>query len=721
MSIPGENRPCWFVGATWSGTKDQAPRFLQEGIWENGFKNKHLDVVRSIKPGDRIAIKSTYTRKHGLPFDNKGHSVSVMAVKAVGIVTQNMGDGRILKVEWTPFEPPREWFFYTYQPIIWKVTRGKWTADALIDFTFNDQPQDIDRFRSDPFWSERFGDDKHRFQWTRFYSAVADKLLDYQNDREALVGAIHEISTRVDGLSHLQDQFEDGATRPLEDICPFTTFGVFNRGLTDENRIKIAKELAEFLGVEELVPDSFEGIPVLNNQRSWFFRYQKDRGANDIDVLWKVFAEALCFADSEDDEGGNGFVDAYDQAAQLWGVNWNLTMGLYWIRPWAFPTLDQQSRTYIMKKLGVRIGLNGPKKNCSADDYLKVKSTLETRFAEEAYSVHSFPELSWEAFRYKDPKPIDDDQGEEGDDPQPEVITVPIDPYSIDDIMDDGCFLEPSELKRMLERLRTKKNLILQGPPGTGKTWLSKRLAMALIGLKDESKIKAVQFHPNLSYEDFIRGWRPEGDGKLSMVDGPFMEMVKVAMDNPSDNYVVVIEEINRGNPAQIFGEMLTLLEADKRTPDEALELCYRRADNERVFIPDNLYVIGTMNIADRSLALVDFALRRRFAFIDLEPCLGESWKKWLVDEYHLDPVFVSEIQQRMIALNDEIEADTSLGRQFRVGHSYVTPSLKMRITDAGDWFKEVVKTEIGPLLEEYWFDSLDKARKASQKLIEGF
>jgi len=209
------------------------------------------------------------------------------------------------------------------------------------------------------------------------------------------------------------------------------------------------------------------------------------------------------------------------------------------------------------------------------------------------------------------------------------IDEVSAEPYSIDDILADGCFMERAELERLIDRLRAKKNLILQGPPGTGKTWLAKRLAFALIGQCDHRKLRAVQFHPNLSYEDFVRGWRPSGDGKLSLVDGAFMEAV-VAARETSHPYVVVIEEINRGNPAQILGEMLTLLEADKRSPHEALELCYRRKPDERIYIPDNLYVIGTMNIADRSLALVDLALRRRFAFVDLEPRLGQPWRQWL-------------------------------------------------------------------------------------------
>ena len=624
-------RACWFVGATYDGTDDQTPRFLQEGIWENGYQDKYLDAVKSIQVGDRIAIKSSYTRKHDLPFDNRGQTVSVMAVKAIGTVKENLGDGRTLKVNWKPFDPPREWYFYTNRSTVWRVLPGDWTTDALIGFSFEEKPQDISRFRNAPYWRERFGDsavDKRRFKWTHFYEAVADKLLTFRNRREELITGIHAIAEKVDCMSILNDQYQENVPGGLlKDICPFTVMGIFNRGITDSNRKTIASELANLLGVSAPVPDSFEGIPVLNNQRTWFFGYSYKRKPDDIDTLWEAFAQAIAFAESDDAEARTTFAAAYDNATESWGVGWNLTMGLYWIRPWNFPTLDGQSQRYISKKLNIQIGMNGPKGRCNATDYLTVLDTLEARFQEDAYPVHSFPELSLAAWLFKDsgtsahPNATDPDaQDDEADaTPEAEVTAAPIEPYYVDDILTDGCFIAREKLEKILERLRTKKNLILQGPPGTGKTWLAKRLAFALMGQRDDSKVRAVQFHPNLSYEDFIRGWRPVGDGKLTLVDGPFVEMMKAAAKDPTSRHVVVIEEINRGNPAQIFGEMLTLLEVDKRTPNEALELSYKRSDGERVFIPDNLYVIGTMNIADRSLALVDLALRRRFASIDPE------------------------------------------------------------------------------------------------------
>ena len=293
-------------------------------------------------------------------------------------------------------------------------------------------------------------------------------------------------------------------------------------------------------------------------------------------------------------------------------------------------------------------------------------------------------------------------------------------PYSLEDIIADGCFLERDRLEGMLERLRSRRNLILQGPPGTGKTWLAKRLAYALIGSRSDRRVRPFQFHPNLSYEDFVREWRPSGDGRLALVDGPFLQAIEDSGKEPSLDFVVVIEEINRGNPAHIFGEMLTLLEADKRTPLEALALSYPRHHGERVYIPPNLYVVGTMNIADRSLALVDLALRRRFAFIDLEPVFGYMWRNWVSEQCGIETAFLADIEGRMTSLNQTIAVDSLLGPQFRVGHSVVTPSGDELIDDPVTWFRQVVETEIGPLLDEYWFDQPGRASDEKQRLLQG-
>jgi DNA polymerase III delta prime subunit len=288
--------------------------------------------------------------------------------------------------------------------------------------------------------------------------------------------------------------------------------------------------------------------------------------------------------------------------------------------------------------------------------------------------------------------------------------------YEISDILNEGSFLSEDFLNNTLSRLRSKKNLILQGPPGTGKTWLARRLAYALIGKKDTAKLRIVQCHPNLSYEDFIRGYRPTAEGRLALLDGVFMEAIADAR-NTTTPIVVVVEEINRGNPAQIFGEMLTLIEADKRNPHDAIELTYRRSGGERVYVPENLYLLGTMNIADRSLALLDLALRRRFAFVNLEPTFSQSWRDWLTERCGFPKQLVGVIEGRITKLNSEITADPNLGPQFQIGHSYLTPSPDANIQNPRDWYNQVVQTEIGPLLEEYWFDEPAKAREKAEEL----
>jgi len=308
-------------------------------------------------------------------------------------------------------------------------------------------------------------------------------------------------------------------------------------------------------------------------------------------------------------------------------------------------------------------------------------------------------------------------------DPKPaSVVEAGLAAYGVADIVADGSFLSEGDIDAMLALARHKKNLVLQGPPGTGKTWLARRLGYALAGAKDPDRVMAVQFQPSLSYEDFVRGWRPfasdDGTGGLRLTDGVFLECVAAARERPGEAFVLVIEEINRGNPAQILGELLTLLETDKRDEAEALRLAYPRHADERVHIPPNLHIIGTMNIADRSLALVDLALRRRFAFRNLTPQLNGAWRAWCQTAGAPGPM-VDLMAQRMAALNDVIGADTRLGEQFCVGHSYVTPP-KVGVPDWASWYQTVVETEIGPLLDEYWYDDPATARQNRAALVAG-
>ena len=378
------------------------------------------------------------------------------------------------------------------------------------------------------------------------------------------------------------------------------------------------------------------------------------------------------------------------------------------------PIMSQDHKGKIvksfLKKWSEDLSINAKDSVALDKALLKIRERLEVEYPDTEVDFYNFRDF-WESGQpLPQPPP-----------PQVRETASLVTFYSIDNILTDGCFLEREKLETILQRLRDKKNLILQGPPGTGKTWLAKKLAFALIGELKEDKIRPVQFHPNLSYEDFVRGWRPSGDGKLDLVDGPFLQMINTAKDNPESEYAIIIEEINRGNPAQIFGEMLTLLESDKRNKAEALELSYRKYEEERVYIPENLYVIGTMNVADRSIAMVDFALRRRFAFVDLEPIFGSVWRDWVHDQCNIDKEFLSQVEEKINALNKQIAEDANLGTQFKIGHSYVTPPPGRTISNPNEWFKQVAETEIGPLLDEYWFDTPDTAQKSREQLLEGF
>lgn len=465
----------WFVGAVWDGV-DQTERFLQEQIWQNGYGDKFLDLVKQMKPGDRIAIKSSFTRKHDVPFQNHGRAASVMRIKAIGTITGNHGDGRSVDVSWQALEPQRDWYFYTYRNT---VARARLEDDdmarQLVAFAFNGADQDHSFFLNRPYWAAHFA-----------------------------------------------------------------------------------------------------------------------------------------------------------------------------------PEVDP----------------------------------ITAREAEEA-------------------EPDEDARVEE------------VETYGVEDIIAEGGFLAPQVLEGLIERLASKKNIVLQGPPGTGKTWLAKRLARALIGRRVPlpDQLRSVQFHPSLSYEDFVRGYRPSGTS-LALTDGIFLQVVEAARAQPDLPHVLIIEEINRGNPAQVFGEMLTLLENTKRTRADAIELAYRKLPGEKVHVPENVHIIGTMNIVDRSLAMVDLALRRRFAFVTLEPTLNQAWSDWCRDRDLPDEV-ISLIRSRMVALNEAIAQDRSLGPQFRVGHSYVTPA-EETVSEPHAWFAEVIDTEIGPLLEEYWFDAPERAQAAIASLREG-
>ncbi len=275
--------------------------------------------------------------------------------------------------------------------------------------------------------------------------------------------------------------------------------------------------------------------------------------------------------------------------------------------------------------------------------------------------------------------------------------------YTEDDFLND-VFMTSDDLSCLRELLERKKNIILQGPPGVGKSYAAKKIAYVINGNVDEDKIRLVQFHQSYSYEDFIQGYKPNEDGGFSLVPGVFYDFCLKAQNDPNSKYFFIIDEINRGNISKIFGELLMLIEATYRGPEHAVKLAYQKT-SESFYIPSNLYIIGLMNTADRSLALIDYALRRRFAFITIEPAFErgnpafESYKAKL-NWYRFNKV-ISVVSD----LNEEIADDESLGEGFKIGHSYFC-GFEGTNDEA---LKGTVLYEIIPMIEEYWNDEPDK------------
>lgn len=813
----------------------------------------------------------------------------------------------------------------------------------------------------------------NKFAWTEHYMELSNKILEYKDKRKELIELLVTVFDEVGMEFPFKEHGEI-----IDDICPFSVMGCFNRGIKTENKIKILMLLKEKLNLITEVPISFDGIPVLNNMKAWFFSYKEKQGENDIDNLWSMYEIALSYADEANEKKWNKFVELYDTVTKQNCVSWNLTMGLYWCRPFTYINLDERNRRFILqagtmpnyfsriftgidkkmpegdkylfmckqcanaikngtfgyknlpelsyiawmstqestgkksnaeflkwfepvinalKDLGGRAnprdvrekiietmnlkaditeatrGKNGANKFANevawARNYMAYEGLIDKSergiwsLTEKGYSCEMTEQYASDIFQkwveilknrreekdnedtednkvrfwmyaagensrlwdelymggimaigwdelgklsdyaqrdemisamqekiedgksyrndslatwqfvnsmhigdiiyvkrgankiigrgvvtseyifdesrkeYKNTRKVDWTNKGEWEHPDGQAViktltditqytdyvlkleslftetlgseveiekNVVYTKYTEEEFLQD-VFMEKDEYDKISRLLLKKKNLILQGAPGVGKTYLARRLAYSIMGIKDVSRVNVIQFHQSYSYEDFIMGYRPSKEG-FDLVAGPFYEFCRTAQDDMDNDYFFIIDEINRGNMSKIFGELLMLIEADKR--GESLRLLYK---NELFSVPANVYIIGMMNTADRSLALIDYALRRRFAFYEMKPALGSD--KFESMKEIADNSNYNKLIEKVILLNKVIEQDESLGSGFVIGHSYFCVSQKISDDDV----MGIIEYELIPLIKEYWFDEPSRVSEWIDKL----
>lgn len=518
-------------------------------------------------------------------------------------------------------------------------------------------------------------DTETKFTWVDTYTAIARKLLTMRNDEETL-------------LEICKNNANTGDTNRMD---PFTFMSLFNRSISYDSRTKVIESIFARLDIHGAIPTDYAGVPTSNNRR---WRYM-DGIDSSIEEKWDFFEEAMAY--SPEDEDHVQFINLFDRVLAQKNIGFaNLSMALFWCRPDTFMPFDQLSRNYLESAYGILV--TSSKQNGTG--YLELLNKV-------GHLGRPLYEISAEAFDHKAPKrdatsnPAEDSELPTDSNASPSKDGSA---YTDDDFLND-VYLDANDLSQLKRLLKAKRNLILDGAPGTGKTFCAKRLAWSFMGKRDNSKIETVQFHQGTTYEDFVIGYRPNDAGGFDIKVGVFTSFCQKAASDPDSDYFFLIDEINRANISKVFGELLSLIEAGHRGNPTSLAI-----DGRPFFVPDNVFIIGTMNTADRSIALIDYALRRRFAFFRMTPALNNT--SFLKDASKCADKRMPSLVNAVRSVNIDIASDPALGEGYEIGHSYLCRSGKGCVDD-------IVKYELNPLIREYWFDDRAKA-DAAISVLEG-